>query len=319
MVNGRFFTTAGESPAFRGRAWGRVVTQYFGGLDACCDGDDAFDAQLSQYEIGPMRVFTIAAPAHRIVRPVAALHDHGSDFFKLILQLSGVSEIEQRGKTFRLHSGDWSLYDPRVPYSIANLTHVEQLAIQIPRKQLGGFAVPDLHTSDVREFELKGLFSLLSSFLVSLSEQLPSLPGTTGTALSEPILGLIVSTLTAQRDAQGEHVALPAVLRMRVKQYIHGHLADADLSIDRIARELRCSKRYLHRIFEEEGVTIDRYIWSSRLERCKDALDNARAAKPAISEIAFSWGFSSSAHFCRSFKQRYGMTPREFVRRRAWS
>ncbi|CFB49375.1 AraC family transcriptional regulator [Burkholderia pseudomallei] len=44
MVNGRFFTTAGESPAFRGRAWGRVVTQYFGGLDACCDGDDAFDA-----------------------------------------------------------------------------------------------------------------------------------------------------------------------------------------------------------------------------------------------------------------------------------
>lgn len=151
---------------------------------------------------------------------------------------------------------------------------------------------------------------------MSLSEQLPSLPGTTGAALSETILGLIVSTLTAQRDAQGAHVALPAVLRMRVKQYIRGHLADADLSIDRIARELRCSKRYLHRIFEEEGVTIDRYIWSSRLERCKDALDNARAAKPAISEIAFSWGFSSSAHFCRSFKQRYGMTPREFVRRR---
>jgi AraC-like DNA-binding protein len=319
MVNGRFFTTAGESPASRGRAWGRVVTQYFGGLDARCDDADAFDAQLGQYEIGPMRVFTIAAPAHQIVRPLAALHDHGSDYFKLILQLSGTSEIEQRDRVFRLHAGDWSLYDPKVPYSISNLTRVRQLAIQIPRRQLAGFAVPDLHTSEAREFELKGLFSLLSSFLVSLSEQLPSLPGATGNALSETILGLIVSTLTAQKDAQGAPVTLPAVLRVRVKQYIHGHLADADLSLDQIAAALRCSKRYLHRIFEDEGVTIDRYIWLSRLERCKEALDNARGAKPAISDIAFSWGFSSSAHFCRSFKSRYGMTPREFVRQRTAS
>ncbi|KVE35171.1 helix-turn-helix domain-containing protein [Burkholderia sp. TSV86] len=316
MVNGRFFTTSGEVPASRGPAWGRVVTHYFGGLDACCD-DDVFDAQLRQYEVGSMRVFRISAPAHRIVRPAGALHDHGSDYFKLLLQLSGASEIEQHGKLVRLCEGDWSLYDPRMPYCLSNLTHVEQLVIQIPRKQLSGVAPTGLHTSNVHEFELKGLFSLLSSFLVSLSEQLPALPGTTGIALSETILGLLVSALAAQRDAHGAHVTLPAVLRMRVKQYIHGHLADADLSIERIARELRCSKRYLHRIFEEEGVTIDRYIWSSRLERCREMLAATRTAKPAILEIALSWGFSSGAHFCRSFKQRYGMTPREFVRQRA--
>lgn len=318
-MNGRFFSTVSESPASRANAWSRVVTQYFGGLDASCDDTGDFDARLGQYEVGPMRVFRISAPAHRIERPVSSLHDHGSDYYKLVLQLSGVSEIEQRNKTFRLHTGDWSLYDPKVPYSISNLSRFEQLAIQIPRQQIKGFMVPDLHTSEAREFELRGLFMLLSSFLTSLSENLPSLPGTVRIPLSETILGLLVSTLAAQHDAQGEHVTLPVILRTRVKQYIQGRLADADLSLDQIAQELRCSKRYLHRIFEEEGITIDRYIWQSRLERCKEALNDARSAKPAISEIAFNWGFNSSAHFCRSFKQRYGMTPREFLQRRTLS
>jgi len=315
-VNGRLFSTASESPASRASAWNRAVTPYFGHLSARCEDTDSFDARLCRYEVGPMRIFTISAPAHQIVRPSASLHDHGSDYYKLILQLSGISEIEQRGKFFRLHAGDWSLYDPQVPYSIANLSRFEQLVIQIPRQQLKGYAVPNLHTSEAREPELRGLFTLLSSFLGALSQQLPSLPSTVGIPLSETILGLLASTLAAQKEAQGEHVTLPTVLRARVKQYIQGRLADADLSLDQIAQELHCSKRYLHRIFEEEGITIDRYIWQSRLERCKEALDHARADKPAISMIAFSWGFNSSAHFCRIFKHRYGMTPREFLQHR---
>ena len=31
-----------------------------------------------------------------------------------------------------------------------------------------------------------------------------------------------------------------------------------------------------------------------------------------MSDIAFSWGFNDAAHFSRSFKEQYGMSPREF-------
>jgi len=33
-----------------------------------------------------------------------------------------------------------------------------------------------------------------------------------------------------------------------------------------------------------------------------------------VSEIAFSWGFNSAAHFTRAFRAKYGMAPSEYRR-----
>jgi AraC-like DNA-binding protein len=32
----------------------------------------------------------------------------------------------------------------------------------------------------------------------------------------------------------------------------------------------------------------------------------------SISEICFRWGFNGSAHFSRAFKDRYGVSPRDY-------
>ena len=122
--------------------------------------------------------------------------------------------------------------------------------------------------------------------------------------------GLASSSLTGL-------VPVPGVLKARVKQFVHAHLADPALSLDLIAQQLRCSKRYLHRVFEDEDQTLDRFIWQMRLERCSEALRSAAGRRISVSEIAFAWGFNSSAHFCRVFKSQYGVSPREFQRREA--
>ena len=44
---------------------------------------------------------------------------------------------------------------------------------------------------------------------------------------------------------------------------------------------------------------------------------SAAGHRISVSEIAFAWGFNSSAHFCRVFKAQYGVAPREFQRREA--
>ncbi len=33
-----------------------------------------------------------------------------------------------------------------------------------------------------------------------------------------------------------------------------------------------------------------------------------------LMKIAFSWGFNSAAHFTRSFRDQFGMSPREYRR-----
>src|SRR3990172_7284794 len=89
------------------------------------------------------------------------------------------------------------------------------------------------------------------------------------------------------RDTDAWRVrAMPAaVLKERVKQYIAENLHDPGLSIDAVARAMRCSKRYLHRVFEDEAMTLDRYIWAARLEKCRAALSDPNLSGRTISEI----------------------------------
>jgi AraC-like DNA-binding protein len=97
----------------------------------------------------------------------------------------------------------------------------------------------------------------------------------------------------------------------RAKIYIERHLADESLDWRSISRAVQVSPRHLARIFELEGITVTRYIWTRRLERCRADLSDPALKHLAIGEIAFRWGFSSSAHFSRSYRIHFGETPTE--------
>ncbi len=293
--------------------WREATRRFFGPLDTTSLSEGELEAQMQVYRVGPLRLYTIHAGAHRVVRDHAELGD-AADSYKLLLQLYGESEIEQRNDCFTLKPGDWSLYDPRVPYAITSRESLGHMVVQVPRERLRCLEVPALHTCEPASPEIEGMYGVLSTFLSSFSGQLASLPDTVGTTLSEATLALLASTLLARRGKLHESRALPEVLRMRVRQYIESHLSEPDLGVERIARDLRCSKRYLHRVFEGEDTTIERYIWRARLLRCKHALETGTAASASISATAFHWGFNSTAHFCRLFKLQFGMTPSQFVR-----
>lgn len=311
------FDTRSQQAGERARCWSGINRDFFGPLGVECLDDGPLDAQMSAFDVGPLRMFRITAPAHRIQRSSTSGELPIDGKYKLVLQMRGHAEIRQQDRAARLRPGDWSLYDPRVPYAITNFERSDLLVVQVPRQQLKGFKVPNLHTSEAPSPNLVGLYAVLGSFLRSLAEQLVSLPNGVGQPLSDTVFGLLASTLAAHQDESVEYATLPHVLKARVKQYVQTHLAEPDLSIERIALDMRCSKRYLHRVFEDESSTLDRYIWLTRLERCHAALGTPAAQHKSISEVAFNWGFNSSAHFCRLFKHQYGLSPREYQRQAA--
>lgn len=52
------------------------------------------------------------------------------------------------------------------------------------------------------------------------------------------------------------------------------------------------------------------YVRDRRLERCRQELMSPAHRGLSVSEICFRWGFNDAAHFSRSFRAKFDMTPR---------
>jgi AraC-like DNA-binding protein len=82
---------------------------------------------------------------------------------------------------------------------------------------------------------------------------------------------------------------------------------------------LGLSPRYTRMVFSAEGESVSDYIMRRRLEECAHQLTSAPWNSRSITETAFDWGFSSMAHFARSFKEKFAATPTEYRRGRSIS
>ena len=95
-----------------------------------------------------------------------------------------------------------------------------------------------------------------------------------------------------------------------VMNYIYKYI-DTNINIDELSCELNISKFHLHRIFKDEfGKNIYESIKSIRLQKAANLLITNKFS--TITDISKMTGYSSQTSFLRSFKQRFGMTPKEW-------
>lgn len=97
-----------------------------------------------------------------------------------------------------------------------------------------------------------------------------------------------------------------------LKQHIAAHLADPNLSPTHAARALGMSVRTLHARMATLGTSFAQELREQRLQRCRNELVSG-SVRP-IGQVAASWGFESPSTFSRLFRQRFGVSPREYVR-----
>jgi len=79
-----------------------------------------------------------------------------------------------------------------------------------------------------------------------------------------------------------------------------------------IASGVNLSVRRVYELFKPSSTSLMKWVWSERLERCRRDLGSPALRGRPIGAIAYSWGFSDLCHFSRTFKQRFGMTPRQW-------
>jgi AraC-like DNA-binding protein len=112
--------------------------------------------------------------------------------------------------------------------------------------------------------------------------------------------------LTQHRESS--NIGPRTSLYQRIASFIEKRLDDPELSPVMFARTHHISTRYLYLIFNERGRTVGGWIRARRLAQCRAELANSSRDR-TVTEIAMHWGFSDLAHFSRSFRSAYGVSP----------
>jgi YesN/AraC family two-component response regulator len=96
----------------------------------------------------------------------------------------------------------------------------------------------------------------------------------------------------------------------KIMTIIEEHLGDEDFDVDLLCRSVGMSRAQLQRklkaLVNQSPMELVRTM---RLERAADLL---RQNAGSIAEIAYQVGFSSQAHFTRSFHEHFGAPPSEY-------
>lgn len=302
-------STADIPHADRLAVWGDFVRRHIGPLKADTYGDKTFLGKLELGRVGAMPLARILASRHRVLRTPSLIRKDDRSTVKVVAQIEGAACFEQNGRKVVLAPGEWSLYDTTKPYAVSNPEPINQVIMLLPRDRLVRLGL-NLDELVVRRFSgREGVGRLTYDRLVSAFDTLQRDAG----AQSENELGEtmadFVRLAVLNRHGISSDASRRETTRDRVKAFVAANLNDPMLSLSRIAHAIGCSKRYLHKLFDEESDTLNSFIWHSRLERIRQDLANPALLQNSITDIAFNRGFNSSTHFSRSFRETYGVAP----------
>jgi AraC-like DNA-binding protein len=152
--------------------------------------------------------------------------------------------------------------------------------------------------------------ALICPTLLALAGRLDAFGGTDIAELEGlwiSLLGMLVRSLLGD-DTNGIDTA--QARRAQARRHIRANLADPRLSPDQIADALHISRSTLYAALSGDSDGVAAEIRRQRLNRAHAILLDPTDTRP-IADIAAAVGLPKQAQFSRSFRARYGLTPRE--------
>ena len=100
---------------------------------------------------------------------------------------------------------------------------------------------------------------------------------------------------------------------LRLRNFIEENLAEDDLSVEALSREIALSRVQLYRKVQSlTGISVNELIRSIRLKKAASLLDQKWGS---VSQVAYEVGFNNLSYFARCFREAYGKTPSQYLNR----
>jgi AraC-like DNA-binding protein len=295
--------------------WHDSVCKHFASLELGVHNEDlskGLRSTLVHSEFGKLDLIQLDACRQTVQRDhrkiIADAHRQHYTLFSL--QLRGIGKVEQDGRQAIVRPGEAVLFDTSRPYSFQLDEDFEKIVIRIPSETLKTlFSRPDRLCAININSNAPGA-NLLFTYIGSLISEYKTLPQNCTSAFSNALIEMIGGMLQELPESKSANdSSIKKTHLYELKRTIATELANPKLGAELLSLQLGLSISSIYRIFSHEPIPLIQYIWNSRLERCFEDLINKCYLDLSITEIAFRWGFNSSAHFSRAFKERYGITP----------
>ena len=99
----------------------------------------------------------------------------------------------------------------------------------------------------------------------------------------------------------------------KATSFVEKNISNTDLSVELFSREMGMSRGHLYnKILALTGKTPTEFIRIMRLKRGAQLLGKSQLN---VGEVAFKVGFNDPKYFSRYFREEYGVSPSEYVKR----
>lgn len=289
--------------------WKLDLRQVCGQFDARRSAvDHHFYGSAERLEFGDLEIARIRSNAASIAR--ARHHNSEADrYCFLVLQVHGHQHLAvDRLEPVDMQPGDLMLLDPVSPFEMLPHGFVENLSVHLPRSLVKA-QIPGRHITGKLDGDVVSV-QVLGALIRQLAAAVPgySASNAEAQALRQAIVALLAPALRhSEADLDTASLYQAAVAQ------IDANLGSFDLTPDWVADRLQVSRRQMYRAFAAEGHPgVAQFILGRRLDRAADLLRNASRRSQSVGVIALEAGLADLAHFSRTFRKRFALTPSQF-------
>ncbi len=273
------------------------------------------DAAPSRHELGPIQLIAATSEKGSSIEAGRQPERPCERSLGIMLLTSGSARLRHYGYTCALSQGDFVLLNRAAPYAIEFLSDSRWILIEVSPTDLRAYIPSCEHLCGRPLRTGEGISLGTGELLQSIAAQLEhGIEREFRDRIARNLLDTLATAFAIVLNRQIDGSPIICDRNARVRLYIERNLRDPELKPSIIADNLRISARYMRVIFAASRETVSAYILRRRLEECARDLADRTFADVSITEVAFSWGFNSGPHFTRSFRSRFGSSPREFRR-----
>lgn len=272
-------------------------------------GPQPFQASLRRVVLADAELIEHASEAIVSGRADRRTRFEGGDDIAIELLRSGTSDLTHNGE-HRFAAGDMWLVDYERPFQTKRSRH-RACGIVLSRRRVVEVLGRDLSGLAGRRFPVSGLSAVIRAQMTASLDEAPYMTAEQRIAAVGALAHMALVVLQSARFGAADPDQLGEGLYESAVAVIERSCVDPELSPERVALTVGCSRATLYRVFAHNDRGVSATIWNARLERARRQLRAAAGTGLTIGDIALRSGFSDLSSFGRMFKRRFGMSPRE--------